>query len=83
VGASSITSETFGKVAHLPPRASRETDRKNKKKGFRIVIVYSNGKVYIDQHERHISKARIPAIPENNYMLILSDGLGHRPMSEM
>jgi hypothetical protein len=33
--------------------------------------------------ERHVSKARIPDIPENNYMLILSDGLGHRPMSEM
>jgi hypothetical protein len=34
-------------------------------------------------HELHGSKAPFPDIPGNNYMLILSDGLGHRPMSEM
>lgn len=33
--------------------------------------------------ERHVSKARTPDIPENNYMLILSEDLGHRPISEM
>jgi len=34
-------------------------------------------------HERPVSKARIPDIPEDNYMLILSNGHEHRPMSEM
>ena len=43
MAALSIASETFGKVAHPPPRLSRETDRKNNKKGLMIFIVYSNG----------------------------------------
>src|SRR5512134_432609 len=43
VSASSITSETLGKVAHPPPRISRETGRKNMKKGLRAFIVYSIG----------------------------------------
>jgi len=34
-------------------------------------------------HERHVSKALIPDIPRNTYMLILPDGLGHRHLSEM
>jgi hypothetical protein len=33
-------------------------------------------------HERHVSKAPIPDIPGNTHMLILSDGLGHRHLSE-
>jgi hypothetical protein len=40
VRASSITSETFGKVAHPLPGSSTETDRKQNKKGLMIAIVY-------------------------------------------
>jgi hypothetical protein len=33
-------------------------------------------------HERHVSKAPIPDIPWSTHMLILSDGLGYRHLSE-
>jgi len=33
-------------------------------------------------HERHVSKAPILDIPWNIHMLILSDGLGYRHLSE-
>jgi len=33
-------------------------------------------------NERHVSKAPIPDIPGNTHMLILSDGLGYRVLSE-
>ena len=40
VGASSIISETFGKVAHPPLRLKRDTNRKDKKKGLMIVMCH-------------------------------------------
>jgi hypothetical protein len=40
VCASSITSETFGKVAHPLPGSSTDTARKKNRKDFMIAIVY-------------------------------------------
>lgn len=41
--ASSITSETLGKVAHPPPRLSVETDRRDTRKRWMVFIGYSVG----------------------------------------
>jgi hypothetical protein len=63
VGASSITSETFGKVAHPLPGSSTETDRKNNTKGLMIFIVYSNGRLIINQrHEEACSCRWFPSV---------------------
>jgi hypothetical protein len=43
VRASSITSDTFGKVAHPLPGISMETDRKRNRSALMIVIVHSTG----------------------------------------
>ena len=40
VGASSIISETFGKVAHPPPKVTIETNRKKKRKDLALFTVY-------------------------------------------
>jgi hypothetical protein len=39
VGASSIFSETFGKVAHPLLKLKIHTKKKNKRKGFTIIII--------------------------------------------
>jgi hypothetical protein len=61
VGTPSIVSETFGKVAHPPPRVTMETNRKKEKKDLALFIGYLIKKEFCSSRSQGFQLALRPS----------------------
>jgi hypothetical protein len=64
------------------PRNAVTNVMQTRKRNIRCLFTMMLSPLVWFVHERHVSKAPIPDIPWNTHMLILSDGLGYRHLSE-